>query len=172
MKSKYTVWIVVGSFTVILIIVAIILIPKFTNMISGSMQSSNAANAGLVAVSADGKALPIDLESQLPENTATQKAGNLNITLALSPYPPISFQQGNFEVTLVDENGQAIADATVVLDLTMPAMPMPSNKVEAKYTDNGLYQGKGRFTMGGLWRIEVIVQRGGEKKSAFFDLEL
>jgi hypothetical protein len=131
------------------------------------------APGGLTAVSAEGTPIPFPADyAKLPENTAIQKVGNLNISLALSPYPPVGFQQSNFDVTLKDEKGQAISDATVTLDLTMPEMPMPSNQVETKYTDNGLYQGVGRFTMRGWWRIEVIIQKGGEKLSAFFDVWL
>jgi hypothetical protein len=108
----------------------------------------------------------------LPENTMMEKAGNLTVLLAISPYPPVRTKSSGFDVTLKDENGNAISDAVVSFDLTMPDMPMPPNKFVAKYTDNGLYHGAGRFTMGGLWRIEVIIQRGTEKVSAFFNVNL
>ena len=137
------------------------------------MMGGGQSAGGLTAVSAEGTPVPLPVGSaKLPENMATQKIGNLHVTLALSPYPPAGFQQASYEVTLKDENGQAISDASVTLDLTMPAMPMPSNQVEAKYTNNGLYQGSGRFTMRGLWRIVVIIQRGGEKITAYFDVGL
>ena len=137
------------------------------------MMSGGKAVGGLTAVSLAGTPIPLPADSpRLPENTAMQKVGNLNVSLALSPYPPAGFQPAKFDVTLKDEKGQVISDASILLDLTMPEMPMPSNKVEAKYTANGLYQGTGRFTMRGWWRIEVIIQRGGEKLSAFFDVGL
>jgi hypothetical protein len=163
----------------ILAVIVFIVMPRAQNMLGqgatapGMMGGGGQAVGGLMAVSAQGTpvVLPVD-NPKLPENTATQKVGNMNVTLALSPYPPAGFQPAKFDVTLKDENGQAISDATVTLDLTMPAMPMPSNQVEAKYTDNGLYQGSGRFTMRGLWRMVVIIQRGGEKLSAYFDVGL
>jgi hypothetical protein len=144
--------------------------PGFGMMGSGGAAATEPG--GLVAVSADGKALPVDPNSKLPEGTAAQTVGKLNVSLALSPYPPVSFSKANFDVTLTDETGQPITDATVSLDLTMPAMPMPSNTPQLKHTANGLYTAEGRFTMRGLWRIEVIIQRGGEKQSAFFDVGL
>lgn len=139
-------------------------------MMGRGMTSSGHAPGGLVAVSRDGKALAADPNSQLPENAAAQKVGDLNISLALSPYPPVSFQSANFDVTLTDATGQAITDAKIALDLTMPAMPMPPNKLEAQHAGNGRYHATGRFTMPDWWRIEVIIQRGNTRQSAFFDV--
>jgi hypothetical protein len=108
----------------------------------------------------------------LPENTLTQKVDNLTVSLALSPYPPAGFQKTDFDVTLTDENGKAITDATVTLDLTMPSMYMPPNTPEATLTDEGVYHASGTFTMGGGWQIEVIIQRGDQKQSAFFKVSI
>ncbi len=167
----------------ILAVVVLFMLPRFNRMFGhgapgpgfgpGMMGGSGVTPGGLTAVSPEGKPVPLPVNSAtLPENTAMQKVGNLTVSLALSPYPPVGFKEGNFAVTLKDEQGQAISDASIVLDLTMPAMPMPNNQVELKYTGNGLYQGTGIFTMRGLWRIEVIIQRGGAKQSAFFDVGL
>jgi hypothetical protein len=130
------------------------------------------ASGGLMAVSADNKPIAADPNSQLPANTAAQKAGNLNVSLALSPYPPVGFQEGGFDVTLTDAQGLPVTDAKIGLDLTMPAMPMPPNTLQAQHSGNGLYYVTGTFTMRGLWRIEVIIQRGGQKQSVFFDVGL
>ena len=139
----------------------------------GMMNGGAASPSGLTAVSPEGTPIPASADSvKLPKNTAMQKVGNLSVSLAISPYPPAGFQQSNFDVTLKDEKGQPISDATVAIDLTMPEMPMPSNKPVAQYTDNGLYQATGRFTMRGLWRIVVIIERNGEKNSAYFDVGL
>lgn len=183
MKQKSIgIFVAIGLLVVgVLAIIVFLVMPRFQRMMGqgtsrfgpGMMGNNGQAAGGLTAVSAEGTPVPLLAGSaRLPENTATQKVGNLNVTLALSPYPPVGFQQASYDVTLKDENGQAVSDASVVLDLTMPAMPMPSNQVEAKYTDNGLYQGTGRFTMRGLWRIVVIIQRSGEKINAYFDVGL
>jgi hypothetical protein len=136
------------------------------------MMNSGHAPGGLVAVSPNGEQLASDPASELPENTAAQKVGNLNVTITLSPYPPVGFKESDFSVTLTDEQGQAITDAKVSLDLTMPGMWMPPNKLETQHTGNGLYPVTGRFTMRGLWQIEVIIERGGAKQSVFFDVWL
>ena len=148
--------------------------PTATPTSSGNrgMMGGGGAHApgGLVAVSRDGTPLGTDPKGQLPENAAVQKVGNLNVSIVLSPYPPQGFQKGNFDVTLTDETGKAITDARVSLDLTMPAMRMPANKLEAQHVGDGRYHATGRFSMRDWWRIEVIIQRGGAQQSAFFDV--
>ena len=160
-----------------LVIIVAVVVPRLSHsgirFGPGMMNGGAASPIGLTAVSPEGTPIPASANSsKLPKNTAMQKVGNLSVSLALSPYPPAVFQQSNFDVTLKDEKGQPISDATVAIDLTMPDMPMPSNKPVAQYTDNGLYQATGRFTMRGLWRIVVIIERNGEKNSAFFDVGL
>lgn len=128
---------------------------------------------GLVAVTADGKAIPVSSDApKLPVNAAAQKIGNLNVTLALSPYPPSSFQNGNFDITLIDDKGQAATDATISLDLTMPGMWMPPSNPNAQAVGNGKYHAAAFWTMRGLWQIELTITRGNQKQSAFFDVWL
>ncbi|MCI0478754.1 MAG: FixH family protein [Anaerolineales bacterium] len=105
-------------------------------------------------------------------NGSTQKDGNWNVTLTLTPYPPVSFQQTTFDIAITDEKGNAVSDAKVSLDLTMPSMWMPSNKPPAQALSSGKYQAIGRFTMRGDWQIAVIVERGSEKQTAYFKLWL
>ena len=147
----------------------------FRGMMGGPAQgpASGQSARGLVAVSADGTPLPPAVgATPASENMCTQTISGLRVSLALSPYPPAGFQTSNFEVTLVDANNQAVTDATVNLDLTMPGMWMPPNAVTAPHAGNGVYRGSGRFTMRGVWRIEVILQRSGQKQSAFFQVNL
>ena len=139
---------------------------------AGSGFNAGNASGGLVAVSANGNTIAPDPNSQLPENTASQIIGNLNVSIALTPYPPVGWQEGGFDVTLTDTQGQKITDAKITLDLTMPAMPMPPNTLEGQHTGSGLYHSTGMFTMRGLWKIEVIIERGGKKQSVFFEVGL
>jgi hypothetical protein len=180
MNRKSIGMIVTGLLVVaVLAVVVFFVMPRYQRMMGrgssgpGMMGNSGKAAGGLIAVSPQGTPVPLPADGpKLPENTAMQTVGKLSVSLAMSPYPPAGFQSSNFDVTLKDENGQAVSDATVTLDLTMPEMPMPNNQVDEKYASDGLYQGAGRFTMRGWWRIEVIVQRGSEKNSAFFDVWL
>ncbi len=145
--------------------------PGFGPGMMGGTPGQGQSPDGLTAVSPDGTPVPLPADNaKLPENTSTQKVGNLNVTLELNPYPPTAFKKTDFDITLVDDQGQAVTDANISLDMTMPGMRMPPNKLEALHTGSGLYQAAGMFTMRDLWRIEVIILRGGEKQSAFFDV--
>ncbi len=146
--------------------------PAPSNPPATSRGRGGQTTGGLVAVSPDGKALPVDSTNKLPDNTVAQKIGNLNVLLALAPYPPTGFSKSDFDVTLTDDKGQPVTDAKVSLNLTMPAMWMPTNTPSAQHVGNGRYHATGLFTMRGLWRIEVIIDRGGAKQSAFFDVWL
>ena len=133
------------------------------------------ASGGLGAVSSDGATISsptTDAATALSENTAAQRAGEMNVLIALNPYPPVGFEPADFEVTLTDADGQAINDASVNLDLTMPGMWMPPNQLTLTPASDGKYSATGRFTMRGLWRIEVTITRGAETQSVFFDIWL
>jgi LAS superfamily LD-carboxypeptidase LdcB len=130
-------------------------------------------SGGLVAATSAGKSIPAAADApKLPANTAAQRVGNLNVTLAISPYPPVSSQSGTFDIKLTDDKGQPVADASVSLNLTMPAMRMPSNRPNAQALGNGSYRASAYWTMRGQWLIEVIVTRGSEKQSAYFSVWL
>ena len=138
----------------------------------GGMGGQSKPAGGLVAVDSQGNPLTAAAGETLPEGTAAQNADGLTVAFSLSPYPPAGFDQSTFSVTLTDESGQPVTDAEITLDLTMPAMPMPLNKFDLPTSGGGVYQSNGRFTMRGLWQIEVIIQRGGEKQSVFFQVWL
>ena len=147
-----------------------------------SMRRSHMTGAGngsqleLIAVSTDGTQIDpsadvISITGELQKGSAAQRSGDLIVMLALSPYPPV-VGQGEFDVTLTDVNGQAIDDASISLDMTMPAMRMPPNKPAMEFVADGKYHVSAYYTMRGWWRIEVLITRGGETQSVFFDLGL
>jgi nitrogen fixation protein FixH len=106
------------------------------------------------------------------ENPATQDAGDLRISLSLNPYPPTVSKSSEFTVTLTKVSGQAISDAAIRLDLTMPGMYMPPNQLTLLSAGNGTYTATGPFTMRGPWRIEVLITISGKTQSVFFDVWL
>lgn len=121
-----------------------------------SSSSASSTTPGVLSKSGDGYA---------------GKAGNLNVVVTMNP-APAAFSTTTFNITLTDEKGAAVSDAKVSLDLTMPSMWMPSNKPQAQSLGDGKYQAAGRFTMRGGWRIDVIIERGGVKQNAYFDIGL
>jgi hypothetical protein len=131
---------------------------------------------GLMAVSAQGTPLPVPIAQAKagdpPENTARQESGGLIVSLTLNPYPPSVSKASDFEISLTDANGQAVSDATISLDLTMPGMYMPPNLLTLEQKGEGKYNATGRFTMRGLWQMEAIITINGNKQSVFFDVWL
>jgi hypothetical protein len=131
---------------------------------------------GLVAVLSDGTSIPAPparaAAAKDPENQAVQVTDGLLVSLALNPYPPSVTKSEDFAVTLADANGQAVSDAAIRLDLTMPGMTMPSNQFSLAPLGAGKYHASGRFTMRGPWRIEVILTISGKEQSVFFDVWL
>lgn len=168
--AKKTGWAAV----VVLVVLAVFAV--FAMSMRRAMMGGAGSQLELAAVSADGAQISpsadvISVTGELPEGNAAQKSGDLIVVLALNPYPP-SVGQGEFDVTLFDGNGQAVNDASISLDLTMPAMRMPANQPVMEFVADGKYHAAGYYTMRGWWRIEVIITRGGETQSVFFDVGL
>ena len=158
-------------------IVILIAIAAFAiNMRRSRMMGGAGSQIELMAVSADGSQISpaadvISITGELPAGKAAQQLDGMIVVLSLNPYPP-SVGQSEFDITLTDLNGQAINDAVISLDLTMPAMRMPPNQPVMEFVSDGKYHTTAYYTMRGWWRIEVIITRGSETQSVFFDLGL
>jgi hypothetical protein len=160
-----------------LIAIAVLVVVVFAMGMRRASMMNGGAGIELVAVSSTGEKIllaadVISVTGELPKNTAAQKSGDLIVSLALNPYPPSVSQPGEFDVTLTDVNGQAINDASISLDLTMPQMRMPPNQPVMEFVSDGKYHVTAYYTMRGWWRIEVVIMRANEKQSVFFDLGL
>jgi membrane fusion protein, copper/silver efflux system len=99
---------------------------------------------------------------------ATPSAGQApTITFRSTPDPPKT-GENVFEATVKDPAGQPMADADVVVQLFMPAMPtmnMPAMRSEMKLAPagGGVYRGPGQVVMGGRWEVTVTVSKGGQR---------
>jgi hypothetical protein len=161
----------------IIVVVLVVVVVFIMNMRRSHMLGGAGSTLELVAVSADGEPISPSPEvtavsGELPKNTAAQKSGDLIVSLALNPYPPKAGQPSEFDVKLTDLSGKTIDDASISLNLTMPSMWMPPNQPDMKFVPDGKYQTTAPFTMRGAWRIEVVITRGSETQSVFFDVGL
>lgn len=168
MNKKTT--LIVGTLVIVGVLLAGVMMMRMRRSMMGS------SDLPLMAVSSDGTQIPLSdavkaVTGELPQGTAAQQAGDMIVLLTLNPYPPTA-DMSEFTVTLTDTAGQAINDATIALDLTMPAMHMPPNQPNLPSDSDGKYSGTAPFTMRGWWRIEVIITRGGQTQSVFFDVGL
>jgi hypothetical protein len=160
-------------------LIAIAVVVVFAIFVIGMRRSRMMSGAGvqqdLVAVSAEGAQIPLSADitsatGKLPKGVVAQRSGDMIVSLALNPYPPSAGQPSDFDITLTDVNGQAINDASISLNLTMPSMWMPPNQPAMEFVSDGKYHATAPFTMRGGWRIEAIIMRGSEKQSVFFDV--
>ena len=90
----------------------------------------------------------------------------LDITFRSEPDPPKA-GESLFEVTVRDASGKPVADATVTVQLFMPAMPtmnMPAMRNEAKlpHVGDGVYRGPGLVMIAGRWDVTVTVAKGAQ----------
>jgi hypothetical protein len=157
-------------------IAALVILAVFViGMRRSRMMSGSGVQQDLVAVSENGTRISpstdiTSITGKLSKGVVAQKSGDMIVLLALNPYPPTAGQPSDFDITLNDVNGKAINDASVSLNLTMPSMWMPPNQPTMEFVSNGKYHTTAPFTMRGGWRIEVIITRGAEKQSVFFDV--
>lgn len=89
------------------------------------------------------------------------------VGLETSASPPLNTSQ-ELIVTLFDEQGQPIDGAGVYLDLTMPAMPMGTNRPVAEPLGEGRYRARTAYTMAGDWEIIVVAEIAGAEHRAVF----
>jgi RND family efflux transporter MFP subunit len=120
----------------------------------------------------------LDSESQLRAGLQNYESTQPTQSAAPSgPAPAITFRSTSepartgenvFEVTVKDPSGQPLADADVVVQLFMPAMPtmnMPAMRSEVKLAPAGagLYRGPALVAMGGRWEVTVTVTKAGQR---------
>jgi hypothetical protein len=72
-------------------------------------------------------------------------------------------------VTLKDAGGTAIDGATVFVEMSMPAMPMPPQQPIADGLGGGRYRLRSAFTMEGDWKVDVHATIAGKEHIASFD---
>jgi hypothetical protein len=102
---------------------------------------------------------------------ANKKAGDYDVTMIIDKNPPV-VGDNIVAVTVKDKAGNAVTDARVVIDYSMPAMPgMPAMnyKADAKLTGND-YKATMNLSMAGAWNIAVKITRSSQTTTAKFNV--
>ena len=99
-----------------------------------------------------------------PVRTVT--SGEVNVRFRSTPDPPES-GSNTIEVSVRQQDGSPVTDATVTAVFSMPPMPamnMPAMRSDAPLTHvgDGTYRGTGALSMAGTWNVNVTVTRGTE----------
>lgn len=103
-------------------------------------------------------------EMDMPAASTSEGAA---IAFSSEPSPP-RMGQNVFEVTVRDDGGAPVTDATVTVEFFMPAMPqmnMPEMRDTATLTHDsrGVYRGTGQVVMAGDWNVTVTATRNAEE---------
>jgi Cu(I)/Ag(I) efflux system membrane fusion protein len=93
--------------------------------------------------------------------TETRQKNGLTFSLTTAPENP---KAGNvlLRLKLTDQAGKPVTNAQVVFVYTMPMPGMTDSKAAARQTNDGLYEGKVMFGMGGTWVVTVNVTIPGK----------
>jgi Cu(I)/Ag(I) efflux system membrane fusion protein/cobalt-zinc-cadmium efflux system membrane fusion protein len=97
---------------------------------------------------------------------AIQISPTANVEFSTTPSTPHKGPNA-IHVKLTDASGKPITGANVTVTFFMPAMPqmgMSEMKTTAKLTDrgNGLYEGTGELSNGGMWQVTITAQKNGQ----------
>ena len=107
------------------------------------------------------------------EYTATKKAGGYTVNVKMDKNPPVT-GKNQIEISIKDASGAEIADATVLVEYGMPAMPgMPAMHYKTK-TDvkDKRYMATIDFSMSGAWNLNVKITRAGKTQSVKFNVDV
>lgn len=100
----------------------------------------------------------------------TKKKGDLTLTLATKPSPPVD-GENLLHLVVTDAAGKPIENAKVVFSYTMPMPGMKAVKVSASFK-NGQYEAKAKFGMAGTWEVTAFVTIPGKPEvQEMFTLE-
>jgi hypothetical protein len=95
--------------------------------------------------------------------TVMKKAGGYTVEVKLDKNPPIT-GPNKMEISIKDDKGGNVTDATVVVEYVMPAMPgMPAMNYKAKTELSGSrYLANVNFSMSGAWAVNIKITRAGK----------
>ncbi|HEX9037167.1 MAG TPA: FixH family protein [Ktedonobacterales bacterium] len=85
----------------------------------------------------------------------TNQAGLDNISLTISPGPLTAGRNTAFTLRIQDSAGAPVAQAHVVCDFTMPAMPMPAMRPIAVEQSPGVYMCQETLPDAGMWAVTI-----------------
>jgi len=105
--------------------------------------------------------------------TVMKKAGNYTVEIKLDKNPPIT-GQNKMEISIKDDKGGNVTDATVVVDYSMPAMPgMPAMNYKAKAElKGGQYLANVNFSMSGAWAVNIKITRAGKTQAVKLNVDV
>ena len=105
--------------------------------------------------------------------TVVKKAGSYTVEVKLDKNPPIT-GPNKMEISIKDDKGGNVTDATVVVEYVMPAMPgMPAMNYKAKTELSGSrYLANVNFSMSGAWAVNIKITRAGKTQAVKLNVDV
>ena len=102
-----------------------------------------------------------------------KKAGSYTVQVKMDKSPPVT-GQNKMEISIKDDKGVNVTDATVAVEYVMPAMPgMPSMNYKAKAELNGSrYLANVNFSMSGAWAVNIKITRAGKTQAVKLNVDV
>jgi hypothetical protein len=102
-----------------------------------------------------------------------KKAGSYTVEVRLDKNPPVT-GQNKMEISIKDDKGGNVTDATVVVEYVMAAMPgMPAMNYKAKAELNGSrYLANVNFSMSGAWAVNIKITRAGKTQVVKLNVDI
>jgi hypothetical protein len=102
-----------------------------------------------------------------------KKAGSYTVEVRLDKNPPVT-GQNKMEISIKDDKGGNVTDATVVVEYVMAAMPgMPAMNYKAKAELNGSrYLANVNFSMSGAWAVNIKITRAGKTQAVKLNVDV
>jgi hypothetical protein len=102
-----------------------------------------------------------------------KKSGDYTLDIRLDKNPPI-MGDNLMEIDIKDAQGQAVTDAKVAVNYTMPPMQgmAPMNYKTDAVLKGGKYQATLKFSMSGSWNVEVKMSRADKTTAVKFNVDV
>jgi hypothetical protein len=103
----------------------------------------------------------------------TKKSGDYAVQIKIDKNPPVT-GENKMDIIIKDAEGKDVAEATVVVDYGMPAMPgMPAMNYKAKADlKGGRYTSTLNFSMSGAWTINIKIAKAGKTQSVKLNVDV
>lgn len=114
------------------------------------------------------------VSSNLTARTTTGASSSTNEQISLTTDPnPLRLGPTNFIISVKDEQGNLVDNASVSFDLNMTTMNMGTQQGAAISQGGGRYVAAGRLTMSGPWRVVTkITMPGGQVINKNFEVNV
>lgn len=118
--------------------------------------------AAVASAAACGREAAIDCAIDNGPCTTVLASEGLSVTFDITPKPVAAMKTLAFRIG-ISRGAAPVTDGEVTVDLSMPGMAMPPNRVTAVHQGGGRYEGRGvivRCPSGkAAWRAEVRIRR-------------